>query len=503
MPSPTPPEPASAEHDVVRRVAWLFGSLALVCAPVLAAELVPATDLPQHLAQARLMDEWFGLAPGAAELATLKLQPLAAHTWPYWPIWILSRLGDAALAGRLVVAALLCANAASLHYLAWARQRHPATALVASCFLFSTPLYWGFVNFLSGMPCFLLCAERMLRKPEPARARADLAWLAGLSLAMYGTHVFWLAAALPLGVLAMLSNGSSLRTTLTRTAALAPGLLATAAWLPGISVYRQRPGLASDAHYQLSIVERLDWSWFSSSVFGGLRGPWEPGMLALLTALGGVAALVGARRGLRFDRSLLGLGLAFLAFGLLAPEEFMNTILVGQRFVPLGACLTFLALPAPPTRAFAATAALVAGLFGLVTSLVWVLFNEDELQGLREAVASVDGPRSVLGLDLRQDSTLLRGRPFMQSAAYLQAEHGGVLNFSFTEHGSSIVANAGPRVLHWTPGLEWYPERLRQADVDAFDCVLVDASEEQHRSFAALYGLHSAQRTAFRLYCHE
>jgi hypothetical protein len=165
--------------------------------------------------------------------------------------------------------------------------------------------------------------------------------------------------------------------------------------------------------------------------------------------------------------------------------------------------LLLLALPASQARWTKAAALLLAAGFAVVTTLAWSVHAELELSGLRESLASVTGPRSVLGLDYRADASILRGRPFLQDFAYFQAEHGGELSFSFAEHQSGIVALARPRTLRWTQGLEWYPQRLQPRDVDAFDCVLVNGTDDDHSRFSERFGLRSpVAQGYFRVYCH-
>lgn len=131
-------------------------------------------------------------------------------------------------------------------------------------------------------------------------------------------------------------------------------------------------------------------------------------------------------------------------------------------------------------------AAFAAGLLGtasLATCLAWLSFSTVEMTGFRDALAASPPNARVLELDLVGKSEFVGGRPFMQMMAYLQAEKGGSLNFSFAEHGSSLVSYRSPRVRTWTPALEWRPERTRAADMLAFDVVLMNAVAVDHQTF--------------------
>jgi hypothetical protein len=204
----------------------------------------------------------------------------------------------------------------------------------------------------------------------------------------------------------------------------------------------------------------------------------------------------------RFDRALIALGGAGLAWVLFAPDQYLNTMLCDYRFFGCSAMFLLLGLPSPGGRALPALAGLLAVAFALVTTAAWVTFDAAELSGLRPSLAALDRPRRVLGLDYRKHSEVFRDRPFMQLFAYAQAAHGGELSFSFAEHQSSLVSYREPPHRPWTAGLEWSPELATARDVAAFECVLVNGSDEQHGAFAARFGLRPLVHEGwFRLYC--
>ena len=107
------------------------------------------------------------------------------------------------------------------------------------------------------------------------------------------------------------------------------------------------------------------------------------------------------------------------------------------------------------------------------------------MSGFEAALDAAPPNARVLELDTLPESQFVGGRPFMHLMAYLQAQNGGSVSFSFAQHGSSLVSYRSPRELTWTPGLEWYPERVQKEDFKAFDVVLVNAKPEVHQRFLA------------------
>jgi hypothetical protein len=89
-----------------------------------------------------------------------------------------------------------------------------------------------------------------------------------------------------------------------------------------------------------------------------------------------------------------------------------------------------------------------------------------------------------LGLDLIKESEYIKGRPFLQLVAYAQVLKGCEPNFSFAEHYSGLVAYRTRRDVRWTPGLEWFGEKVRRSDFAFFDFVLVNGEEKDHKTLS-------------------
>jgi hypothetical protein len=497
---------APARREIHPRLVFALFGIALAALPFAAVDYVPATDLPQHVAQVRLLRELWGLAPHSLDLTHLVARPFGANTLCYWPLLAASFVVSPHCAGKLTLLLYVVAAVVALHALAWRRNRPPEHALLAGTLLFSLPLYWGLLNFVCGLAPFLWFCERALRPRQ--RRISEVAVDAALLTVLYFAHVMWVAAAAAIAAsvaVAGIYKRRDVREAALWSACFSPFALASAYWLLGLLEQRASTGMELEARYLTPIVQRLSPRWLAQTLYGGLRGPFEPLMLVGLAGYA-LLAIIRSRRSERrdFDPALLAIGVGFFVFALLAPDKYLNTILFNERFLFCAAMFALQALPAVRGRALPLLAAVLAVGFGLATTTVWVIFDQDELSGLRASLASIDRPRSVLGLDYRQRSDVVQDRPFLQLFAYAQAERGGELAFSFAEHRSSIVAYAKPRVRNWTEGLEWLPEQARQRDVDAFDCVLVDGSDAQHQAFSTGFGLRSRVTEGyFRLYCHE
>lgn len=456
--------------------------LVLAAVPILLVPIPPSTDLPQHLAQVRLFKE--ALAHPGGPYVIQWFAPnnliyfLLVGLWPLLPVGLMAR---AAL--MLVAIAWL----AAVHGLGGRRDsdgRGAAVAVVASLLVFNQSFYWGFLNFLVGFPAFVLWFTLTAKEPRRMTWRRWLA-LAGTALLLYGSHALWFAAGAAWLVLIGLVRRAPARVTLLRLSSLAPCGLVALLWYPRLAASRALAGFDVAAHWS-PVFDRL--ASFLPSAFGGIRG--AAGTLAFVFVLLWMGLAVWQNRSrLRqaVDRDLLLAGIFFLAAAAVAPDKYMNTIFFASRWVPAALTFLLLALPTPsfgrvPSKVVALVAA--AGFFA-VTAVVWVRFERQDLSGFRESLEAVPPGSRLLGLDLVKESELIRDRPFLQLFAYAQVFKGCEPNFSFAEHYSGLVAYRTRREVRWTPGLEWYGEKVKRSDFVHFDFVLVNGEERDHRAVAS------------------
>lgn len=487
-PSEEAKDPETRASPGALRLLVAFVGLALASLPFLAVTFPPAADLPQHVAQIRLLEELLGLAPRVSDVDAMRVLWGSPNILCYLPLFVTVKLFGPVAGGRIGLGLLCLAEVAALHAIAARRGRPAFGALLAGTVVFNASLYWGFLNFVSAVPFFLLLLDRVSRPaPTDARTRDALA-TAGLAFLVYLGHSLLFALAGLFVLLFGLARREPVRALAPRLLAFAPAALAALAWFPELAALRRDAGFDVAAHWFTSPLSRLGAGAFRDAALGGLHGVAEPFVLVAL-AVYVLASVVTHRRAFLegSDRPLLAASAALFAVYLFGPDKWMNTIVFAQRFAPIATFLLVLAVPSPRLRAsvVGAYAVVVATVFAFVTTMGWVLFDVDELSGLSPSLAAIHGPTRLLGLDFRRESGLVKGQPFLQLFAYGQAMHGGEVGFSFAEHMSSIVAYREPRRVRWTPGLEWFPGRVSQRDLAHFDYVLVVGEDSHHERFAA------------------
>jgi len=433
----------------------------------------PSSDLPQHAAQIRLLDELLGLAPcfakGEGDLAINKLAP---GTLIYGLMWLLARFVPMLALGKITLWLVLLLTIAVLFFVAAARQRPPQQALLACIFIFNAGLYWGFINFLFGFPLFLLFVHFVAELPTHNRSSGRTLYLSVLLLALYGAHALWFAAGAAWLVADSVVQRVRPTDALVRFAALIPSAVLATAWYPTLAADRTEAGFDVAAHWFVNPLARLGPRNLVESVLGALRGPIEPAIL-LLVIVWIVLALWTNRQRLAgaIDFHLASVSGMLWIVALFGPDKYMNTILFAARFAPAAMILLLLALPAPRFRSSVSwlLPCALAVFFFAVTTIAWLVFDKRDLAGLDEALHAINRPARVVALDFVKSSPVLNGRPYLQLGAYAQVLNGSMINFSFAEHGSGIVIYAHPRRITWTIGLEWLAERVRPEDLAQFD----------------------------------
>ena len=234
---------------------------------------------------------------------------------------------------------------------------------------------------------------------------------------------------------------------------------------------------------------RLHPGWLVGSAFGGLQGYVES--LLALAVVGWL--LLGlwqnrSRLAQASDRRLLLAGVGFALAALLLPEVHRHTIFFASRWTAPAAVFAVLALPPPRLRPLAegAVAWLLFAALIAATANRWIGFEREELAGLEQCLAELPPGQRVLGLDLVRTSPRIRGFPYYHLYAWAQVLHGGELNRSFADEGSSLVVFRDlPHEYPWTGGLDWRPRRLRISDVPHFDYAMIHGDATAHARFAA------------------
>src|SRR5262245_12505746 len=454
-----------------RRMSIALATAACVALPFLVVRYPPITDLPQHVAQVRLLLETVGHpdSPYTVQWFT----PYALVYGVLGAAWAVVGPLDA---GRVTMLAIGLLWVAAIHLLAATRGRSSAAATLACALFFSHIVYWGFYNFAFTWPLFVLWLILTTGPRARRTGWTDLALLLGCAVLLYVGHILWLAVA----VLWLVTSGLVFRVPVgalaLRVACVTPVLLGTALWFPHLA----ERGFRSATVWGPSPLVRVRPAWVLSAALGGLSGLTEPIVLGGI-AVWIVAGLWGAwnsrnTTGAVTDRECLLAAGIFLLLTLLLPIKHTNTIQFAERWAPFAIILALLALPTPPIRPLLErTAALgLLALLALSTAVVWRTFEGANLSGLQAALDALPTRPRVIGLDYVGITPLLKTRPFIQTFAYAQVVHGGTLNFSFAEFAPSLVVYDEPRKLPWTPGLEWFPKSVRSEDFAYFDYALIN-----------------------------
>lgn len=473
---------------------WMvFGIGVLAFSLIIGASIFPPiTDLPQHMAQVRLLNELLGLEAPPSRPDIYIINYLAPNNLIYIFLWFFSLFLNPVNAGRLAIWLVMLSWFLAILFLTKKRQRSLAHALMASIFIFSAAFYWGFLNFLIGFPLFVVWLLSVGSEAEKISIRRML-WLILLSFLLFQAHVFWFAlASAYLGLYQLIlwiKRRIGFQFFIVNLIPLIPVTLLTLWWLPGITRWRAG-SFDIGAYWFVMPWERLWGITFSNYLLGGMANLIELATVSVVS-LWIFSSIWTNRYELKekVDRPLMALALGLGAVAFLGPDQYMNTILFAQRWMPIAAIFLLLALPFPKlSRAFVAVPVIVVLLFAYTTAISWRLFDAEEMDGIGESLAQVKPQSRLLWLSF-DNGRIFQTRPTLQIGAWAQAIHGAEVNFSFAEHGSGIVILKDPRQVSWSTGLEWIPERVTLDDIQKFDHVLVIGSGDAHQKIKNLPGI--------------
>jgi hypothetical protein len=453
----------------------------LVATPFLLVYFAPIADLPQQTAQIKLFLE----TVGNPAKSPYTIQPYGNNTLPYLLLGMSWALFDPATAGKVSMLAIALFWVVGIHLTASACKRPAEWAVLGSMFVFNHLLYWGFYGFAMGWPAFLLWFW-LLREDSTTSfsPKAALALL-GSALLLYMSHVVWFIA----GTAWLLIRSVIFRTRSAevwwRLAAISPVFVLTFVWYAS---FLQSPMAGVPTWDAIPPFGRLSLPWIVDSVLGGL---WVVDDIALGITVGWIILALWQNKGNVIDvvdRELLYAAAMFVTASLFLPDEWMNTIMFSTRWMPGAMILLVLAMPTvswtPVARQLGPLLALA--LFCLITSHTWMLFEKEELAGLQEALNTLPSRSRVLGLDMVKRSKLIKGRPFLQVAAYSQIARDGSLHFSFAEWSSCLVVYRNRFQSPVNGSLDWDTWRSKVGDLEHFDYALVNGNESTHRRLRSI-----------------
>lgn len=486
-------EQESDRETSLQQVILVTAGAVAVVVPFLLVHFPPVTDLPQQVAQMRLLEQAL-----QDPSSPYRVDWLAPNRLSYVPLAVGWSAGGPRWAGTIAMSIIGLLWLGAAVGLAYWRGRSLATAALAAVLFYNSATYWGFLSFLMGWTAF--AAWLWLLEDRSGGARGGYlraAVRSGLgALFLLAGHALWLLAGVGWLALRALARGRRhLRLSAAQAAGVVPALALAAAW----NLHIRSQGFVSGTYWFTPPWERVLPTAWHDLVLGGLRGPSDT--LAVLF-LGAWLVLSLLRHHSTRDRVLLAAGLVLLAAAVLLPDKAQNTIGFAQRWGAPGMVLVLLGAGAPASRWLRTlgAVALIAS-YTAATSLAWLTFERREMSGMEEALARLPEQPRVLGLDFVKESRIIQGRPFLQAFAWAQVYRGGELNMSFAGMATSLVRYRGPVVMNWTPLLEWLPERVRVSDFGQFSHALVHATPRQHQVLATQPFLTPiTDRGAWRLY---
>lgn len=456
---------------------WLAALLA--ASPFAFVRWVPLMDYPQHLAAAAA----WGAGPGDPGSAYFVIDlARSQYVLVYAAIAALAPLLGIELAGKAVVMLIVGGIPLALAYWLSAHRRSPLAAVPAGLMALQMPLFFGFLNFWSGVPLALLAlglAARLQRRPRP---RQLLAFAVVTVLAHFAHPLTygWMAITCALQFV-LLAPGRGVRANLRGLGAALlgalPSILLMLDYVQRSEVLRSgqasaRLGLSPAPPMWTERAQALaEWRLHSASYYRDGSGDWVLDLFLLAVGLL-VAARIGGwmmaesrsrswLRPLRLRR-LIGRSTPELlvAFAVVlyfeAPRDYSH-MSIAPRLLPIALVL----LPAlgawrgrPP--AWLAVLAIVVGVgVGVQASTHHAgKFRavEAETGDLESVLGATEPGHTLLGVSFGRGSETTSYAAFWHHHMYYQALVGGLAAFSFTELPQSPIAYREGRQPPPTPG---------------------------------------------------
>lgn len=461
----------------------------LLCLPLWLVHRPPLQDLPQHVAAVQVLSRYWDSSWHFSEYFELHLLRTQYLT-VYFAAVPLSWLFGSLFAVKAVLSIALVATPLSLLATLRALGKDGWLSLLILPLAYNAHVMTGFVNFVTAIPMMFFGIAVAIRHYQAPSNRSGW-WLAGLAFATFYTHI------VPFGLLTLAVLGLAFHKRATdfvwRLWPLGPSLLAVLLWAltspAGAKLLQMgKAGAGTLPPRYVPIPEALrgigDW------LTPGLPGEADATRLVLWFLLVSVLFTLSAaatparkaaasheagRKSLQRLAFLLPVCLAGY-FWLPVSYDFMWPI--SLRFPLLAAYLLPLWLSRAPSVAQRLAAVLATALTAsalMDTSVTFSQFERTDMQGFDEVVARIPHGSRVAGLIFNARSEATRQPSLLQSVAWVQAEKGGAVMFTFADFPQSPFAfreeNRPPRV---APRWEWEPNRVVPArDLTWYNYVLV------------------------------
>lgn len=469
-------------------VAAILGLLLSI--PIWCVQRPPIQDLPQHVAAVRVLadfgdpalkfHQYFELVPWRTQYLTVYI--LAA---------LLAQVTSALVATKCVLTLAMAAIVVSSLRLRRALGLDPWLGLMALVLVWNVHVFLGFINFIAAISLLLLgLALGTEERRAPSRRRRWI--LATLLVLTFLTHV--VAYALLVAGLFVLGLEPKVKATLRACVPLIPSLVAAAGWswlspagndLVGILAAGagKNDAQANFMSFGQAYRSMAD---FLLDILPGQGDDFRFVVFALLLAAlllfgpFGSSSRVAHSNDAAAQRGRLAVAttvlVALVAYFFL-PEAYGFIWPISQRF-PLLALLLLVALIDcwRPIERVAAVVAVSLSVFSVVeVANAFRKFEPEAYSGFDAIEQRIPLGSRVAGLIFRSDSPYVRFSPLLHAVAWVQADRGGLVMFTFAEFPSSPFTfrpqSAPPRVpprWEWAPGLV-FPDQ----DLGYYDYVLV------------------------------
>lgn len=465
----------------------IFAAVAVIAAwPIWSVAHPAIQDLPQHLAAVRVLADYGDPELAFAQYFTvdlLRTQYLAYYLVAIglsWPFGVMA-------ANKLLITASIVGTPYAMRALLRALGGDERLALFVIPLTWNAHLILGFMNFTAAIPLALWGLALAVRLRERwTRGRAI--GLGALTLVCFYTHVVPFAF-LGLGAALVGIERGRWRETALRWLPLVPAGLATLIWTQlspaGASTVDAASGGGAQGNAVFMSASQAIAeipSWLTDVLHGERDSELLVGFgLALV-----VAAVAGRRGGnastgpsewtVRRRIALLSPLAALLYF--VTPASYDWIWPINARFPLLAIVFAIVALPRQRGVVGAAVLAAVVTLSvsgSLEVRRAFLEYEQGEVGALDEAIAQMPKGARVAALVFDRGSRQVKFSPFIHSAAWVQAENGGAVMFTFADFPQSPFTfredRRPPRV---GPRWEWMPERVDPArDLAWYDYVLV------------------------------
>ncbi len=485
-----PPEetaaPVAAEEPRSSgRFFWVSFALcaAVTVLPLWVVEFMPGVDLPQHMAQIALWQQY----DAGIGRDMYWLNWFTPYLFGYSVVRLLATVMTIESAFRLVSSAYVLGLGFGM--LAWLKAlgRPRELALLAFPAAYGFSFQWGFFNYSCALPValfFLAFGEHHLKNPT----RRSSAILALFSVILFFAHVLILAAA---GVI-LATRAVVVRGFLRGFVAMLPAALGALLVIPWMLLVRSNHGSVRHSDIWWEGWERA--KQLPARMSGVEGDTWAIALSAVLLVWLVVSiAVTPWRRWSRFLVPAVALALYFAI-----PSYAMDTFFLAPRFGIVFAIALVPALAWPTGRVVGAivlvlTVALVGPWGG------WQLTRfrgfDEEARGLGEVLAKAEPGRSMLGLTYDLSSRHFRGAPFLHMPAYYQARRdGGPINFSFAVFFPQLIRYRHDKAPPMTNRLELDPSRFDWNMATYYDYFLVRSHKQPRgKAFSGSRGRHVKQ----------